>query len=79
MPADLKNVAREIVDEVLNHWDELRGFDKLERRLQTLVSEVRARALEECAGICEDFDVAEYNKTAHMIAAAIRRRASGKD
>jgi hypothetical protein len=43
MPADLKKVAREIVEEVLYHWDELHGFDKLESRL----SEVRAQAYQE--------------------------------
>jgi hypothetical protein len=47
MPTDLKKVAREIVEEVLYHWDELHGLDKLESRL----SEVRAQAMEEAASV----------------------------
>jgi hypothetical protein len=58
MPADLKKVAREIAEglhavmHVSNYGADL-AF--VESRLQTLVSEVRAQAMEEAAEIAEDW------------------------
>jgi hypothetical protein len=69
MPADLKKVA----GDVLSHFHSVNDYDAafLESRLQTLVSEVRAQAMEEAAKIAEEHD--------YPTAQDIRRRASGKD
>jgi vacuolar-type H+-ATPase subunit H len=79
MPADLKKVAREIA---------YKCTEVVESRLQTLVAEVRAQAMEEAAKIC-DHETAYQSQYAHgiarepmramghVISEVIRRRASG--
>jgi hypothetical protein len=67
MPADLKKVAREIA---------YKCTEVVESRLQTLVAEVRAQAMEEAAN--RGFEDHLYY-TGAEIKRLFRRRASGKD
>jgi hypothetical protein len=99
MPADLKlkEVARDIICEYVTATNGAHctaQFSEAEQivesRLQTLVSEVRAQAMEEAAKIA-DHETGYQSQYAHgiarepmramghIIAEAIRRRASGKD
>jgi hypothetical protein len=90
MPADLKKVAREMllaldnaeVESLMTHD----GFIAIvESRLQTLVSEVRAQAMEEAASIADAnarmWVSDDGNQACNEISEAIRRASgnSGKD
>jgi hypothetical protein len=88
MPADLKKVAREIVDLGMCCYTNAMFAEKVESRLQTLVSEVRAQAMEEAAAKVQALANA-YRDISHPLNIAIsdleylatdlRRRASGQD
>jgi hypothetical protein len=78
MPADLKKVARELQDlfDSLDYHNSDIDLPAIEFILQTLVSEVRAQAMEEAGSMC----IHEGDR--EMLfrqAVAIRRRASGKE
>jgi hypothetical protein len=82
MPADLKNVARELQDlfDSLDYHNSDMDLPAVEFILQTLVSEVRAQTLEEAAKIADEFwtGTADWVKLAGPeIAKELRRQRKG--
>jgi hypothetical protein len=80
MPADLKKVAREIVDLGVCCYTNAMYAEQVESRLETLVSEVRAQAMEEAAKIADGFwtGTADWVKLAGPeIAKELRRQRKG--